>query len=249
MNNRKKKTYQHTQEHDTKTTSIFGDNNELALSYAELFTPGAIMLRACEKGNIERVKDMLTQGTDPNVTDPSGLGGIYLAAQNGYLDVVKLLLEHKADPNAGLTKDLGTPLHASAKNQHNEIVDALIAAGAKLDVMDKNRITPIMNAVTVNNIFAVEKLLLAGASVEVEGQAVKPIDIAIFRKYEDLARLLSMHMKLQDLKKADPAIASMYTGVRIERSAQFKIFMFKEKPVDGKEPENTKTYQLQLPKA
>lgn len=250
MNNRKKKTYQHTQEHDIKTTTF--DTQEVgSFSIQEIVNPGVIMLKACQKGNIERVKEMLAQGTDPNVTDLADNTGISFAATNGHLDIVKLLLEHGADPNAGLGDDLNTPLHAAAWKQYNEIVDALIAAGAKLDVMNKDHVTPIMYAISANNIITVEKLLLAGASIEVEGQAAKSIDIAKAKKYPDLVNLIALHMALQELKQKDPVFNSMYATVRNETraGAQFKIFALKEKPVDGKVPENVKTYQFKFPQA
>lgn len=54
---------------------------------------------------------------------------LHSAASGAHPGIVKLLLEHGADPNAG--QDGGfTPLHSAAANDDRVSVDALLAAGA-----------------------------------------------------------------------------------------------------------------------
>ena len=54
---------------------------------------------------------------------------LHSAASGGHSAIVKLLLEHGADPNAA--QDGGfTPLHSAAQNDDRESVEALLEAGA-----------------------------------------------------------------------------------------------------------------------
>jgi ankyrin repeat protein len=54
---------------------------------------------------------------------------LHSAAAGGHAEIVRLLLEHGADPNA--PQDGGaTPLHSAAQNDDRESVEALLEAGA-----------------------------------------------------------------------------------------------------------------------
>ena len=57
-------------------------------------------------------------------------------------DVVQLLLENKADPNAKNKWDY-TPLHWAAKHGHIESAEILLKAGAQLDVANQNHDLPL----------------------------------------------------------------------------------------------------------
>ncbi|HZD94580.1 MAG TPA: ankyrin repeat domain-containing protein, partial [Candidatus Sulfotelmatobacter sp.] len=61
--------------------------------------------------------------------DYPGWTGLHSAAQGGHLEVVKLLLQHGADPNAREAGDNTYPLHWAAASRHLEIVRALLDAG------------------------------------------------------------------------------------------------------------------------
>ena len=58
---------------------------------------------------------------------------IVMAASDGYLEVVKLLLEAGADVNLGRDEDDIKALHAAAAQGHLECAKVLIQAGADLD--------------------------------------------------------------------------------------------------------------------
>ena len=48
-------------------------------------------------GEFEQVKVLLEQGSDPNQTDEEGYSALHAAAENGYLDIVQLLIQQGAD--------------------------------------------------------------------------------------------------------------------------------------------------------
>ena len=55
-----------------------------------------------------------------------GATPLYVAAQNGYTKIVKLLLDNKADVNASRYTNGATPLYAAAWNGHTEVVKQLL---------------------------------------------------------------------------------------------------------------------------
>jgi len=94
---------------------------------------------ACFLGRTGVAEFLLNQGVDPSAGDGTGLNGFHWAANRGQLDAVKLLIERKAPLE---TKSMygGTVLGTavwSAINEpradHELIIEALIAAGARLD--------------------------------------------------------------------------------------------------------------------
>lgn len=48
-------------------------------------------------GELKEVEKLLSEGTDPNTADEEGYSALHAAAENGNLDIVKLLVEKGAD--------------------------------------------------------------------------------------------------------------------------------------------------------
>ena len=51
---------------------------------------------ACRDGNISRVKNEITRGSDINMTDHNGWTPLNIASNNGHLEVVKVLISSGA---------------------------------------------------------------------------------------------------------------------------------------------------------
>jgi ankyrin repeat protein len=86
---------------------------------------------ACAKGDLEIVRRMIADS--PGVvrsTNKDGWTGLHGAAQRGHTELVHLLLQHSADPNAREPGDHTYPLHWAAAHGHVEIVQALLNAGS-----------------------------------------------------------------------------------------------------------------------
>lgn len=75
-------------------------------------------------GDVEQVQQALEQGVDVNMTDEEGYSALHAAAENNYLDVVKLLVTHGADVNL---KGQYTALELAAMAANQEIIDYLKA--------------------------------------------------------------------------------------------------------------------------
>lgn len=63
---------------------------------------------------------------------------LYHGAANGHYDIVKWLLDNKADPNLAEESEGDTPLHAAARNNHADIIRLLLDKGANPDIANNN---------------------------------------------------------------------------------------------------------------
>ena len=85
------------------------------------------------------VTRLLDAGADPNAAHLSGESPLMAAARTGREPVVRALLAHGADVNAAETAHDQTALMWAAANRHPEVVQALIEAGADLQVRSRVR--------------------------------------------------------------------------------------------------------------
>jgi len=94
------------------------------------------LLWACQYGHNDVVAFLLDHGVDPGAG--SNMTGLHLAAHEGHLDTVKLLLAHNAPLEAKnryggtvLSQTLWSVIH-NPMPEHRPIVETLVAAGAKV---------------------------------------------------------------------------------------------------------------------
>lgn len=73
-------------------------------------------------GEFSEVEKSLANGVDVNSTDDEGYSALQAAAENGYLDVVKLLVEKGADVHY---KSEYTALQLAEMAEQTEIIDYL----------------------------------------------------------------------------------------------------------------------------
>jgi hypothetical protein len=153
---------------------------------------------AVERGDMAEVKRLMKVGADPNAPDwrgalslveavkqgpvmvrallaagaePHDVEALFEAVAADQVAVVRLLLEHGADPNA---RDLhGNPVLVRAcegpeRRASRQIVDLLLDAGA--DINGRGEQTPLVHAVAYNRPQLVEALLRRGADVNLRGK-------------------------------------------------------------------------------
>lgn len=97
---------------------------------------------------------------NPNVVDAKGDTPLMVAAANGQLDAVLSLIKRGAD----LGKEgAWTALHYAASAGSVPVIQALVAAGAPVDIRSENATTPLMMAARAGREEAVRKLLQLGA--------------------------------------------------------------------------------------
>ncbi|XP_067685629.1 serine/threonine-protein phosphatase 6 regulatory ankyrin repeat subunit B-like isoform X2 [Haliotis asinina] len=84
------------------------------------------LIQCALNGNAEDLYCVLDEGDSINLKSGSGNWPLYLAVENGHLDVVKLLFEKGGDIRKRHSSTGATVLHRAAKMGHYKIVDFLI---------------------------------------------------------------------------------------------------------------------------
>ena len=109
-----------------------GRTNPLLTGY--LIARGAeySMTVACALGDERRVRELLAQDRElAGDQDSCGFSPLFSAAGQGYTDIVRLLLEHGADPNAPeYNAPRGHALYEAVAGDHLETVKLLLKRGA-----------------------------------------------------------------------------------------------------------------------
>jgi len=138
------------------------ENELLARRYTAL-------IRACEKGDQSRAMDLLREGVEPNGADIVTAGPmtrveylahlrdapIVCAAQNGDVELVRMLLAHGANPNWCCCSCV-TALHRAIIKEHIDVVRLLLANGADVSINYDGKISTVQLAKRVGNKIIVE---------------------------------------------------------------------------------------------
>jgi ankyrin repeat protein len=168
------------------------------------------LLDATKRGDVAAVRSLLGEGADPNVTQGAGLSALHMAAQEGNLEIAKLLLGAGAKVEAKTQIGEYTPLHLASEGAHASIVRALLEVGADPGaVTTTTGVTPLhLAAKTVNGEGAVRELLEHGAAVNAEEASAGQTALMFAASYGRVAavRELLSH-------GADPAISTEVVDV------------------------------------
>ncbi|XP_075150576.1 ankyrin repeat domain-containing protein 49 [Haematobia irritans] len=124
-----------------------------------------MILWAVNEKKLDEIREILR--LDPETVasvDEDGYTPLHRAAYNNYVDIAKLLLQYKADPNAK-TKLGWTPLHSACKWSHAESVSLLLQHGADVNAQSDGQQTPLHVAATVSNCRNTATLLLMDPNI------------------------------------------------------------------------------------
>lgn len=86
--------------------------------------------------DVDAARRVLKSGVDANTKAGMDRSMLYFAADKGNLEMVELLLAHKADPNHLDEEGFGA-LHQAIAGGHFDVADKLIAAGANVNARDE----------------------------------------------------------------------------------------------------------------
>ena len=105
-------------------------------------------MEAIESGDESGVKRCLDDGADAMFADDEGFTALHMACQEGYQDIVTMLLRKGAKVDS--TDDDGvTPLMVASEAGHESVVTLLVAENADVNLADKAGKTAILRAVHV----------------------------------------------------------------------------------------------------
>ncbi|HET6351814.1 MAG TPA: ankyrin repeat domain-containing protein [Coriobacteriia bacterium] len=148
---------------------------------------------AVAQGNIDLVRTLLDNGARTSLCS-GGLTLVFIASQEGHADIVRLLVEHGADPNARRPAefDYFGPLHAAVRGGHGAVLDALAAAGADLNLGATHGVTPLIIASAERKPAMAEALIRLGADPDrPDAEGWRPLDYAKRNNDSEMARVLT----------------------------------------------------------
>jgi len=135
---------------------------------------------------------MLDEGRDVNIDakDHEGRTALYLAAFNGIMPVVKMLVKHDAYLNA-LDNRGYSPLHRAVRANHLDVAAYLLKRGAEVDIRTAAGWTPLHIAAN-NGYFDMSKLLLEkGAdSAAFTTNEYTPLALALWQGHGQLGKFI-----------------------------------------------------------
>jgi len=169
----------------------------------------AALLASAERGQVDQVRECLAHGADLNVRGEGGVTPLILAAREGHLAIVEMLLGAGADVNAcsepGYSGGHSTALRCAVVRRQDAIVRRLVDAGAdvrpcyeysSIPAEKSNTIVPscgtaLHDAARGGQEAMIEVLLAAGADVDaVDPQDETPLVTAVRTRHWQVAKQL-----------------------------------------------------------
>lgn len=168
-----------------------------------------LVLAAREQSNKVAAALVANPKTNIEAQDKAGENAMMLAALNGDLDLVKLLIAKGAEVN----KKGWAPLHYAAANGHDDVVKLLLDQSAYIDAGSPNGTTPLMMAARGNHISTVKLLLDNGADLNVKNQlGLTALDFAKRYKAPDVVEGLTA--RIAQMQQAPAAASAPQNGAK-----------------------------------
>lgn len=143
---------------------------------------------AAANGDADLVRRLLEAGAKATSTRWNGETALMIAAGAGSVDAVRQLVLRGADVNVAEPRRAQTALMWAAAEGHPEVVEALIEIGAHVNVASRSGFTPLVFAVTKNDVASMKALLKAGADANRPlASGTWPLMVALSYRHTDAA--------------------------------------------------------------
>ena len=169
--------------------------------------PSADLHAAILENDVNCARDALKRGADREVRDSHNWTPLHSAVKLGNIELVKLMLEWKADVNADRVSrnEASTPLTIAIHSKNLPLIGILIDGGASLTQQNLSGWLPLHSAVLTDDTGVVKLLLTRGAEVDAHTQDVqrglrRPAShiAASYGKTEILRTLVAHHADLDE---------------------------------------------------
>jgi uncharacterized protein len=119
---------------------------------------------ACSIGDLDRVRLLLKQGSDPNLPDPHGNTPLIIASRRGHVHLIEELIS--AGSNVNLQDNGGfTPLMTAASANQEQSVEVLLEHGANVNATNFMGLRAYTIAEMMGHTQIMEKLERAGSKL------------------------------------------------------------------------------------
>lgn len=204
--------------------TLIGACQQISGGSATDFNGFSQVQQAALKHNLTKLKELLSNGADPNAKDSGGVSPLHRAARDGDTAVATLLLRYRANPN--ITTETGwTPLELAARSGNARMVRLLIQYGADVRMKTPGGLTPLLLACRANSEAAAENLIsdwalktASGGKSNINDKDSKgwtALDYALANKNWGLARTLVLKgadVNLPDAHGNAPLFAAVRSG-------------------------------------
>lgn len=177
-----------------------GDSKDVNVVGLQGFTA---LHMAAHNGHVEIAKLLLSRGANPRqqkglnkagFVNEAGWSPLHWAAKNNHGEMVELLIEAGAsiDAEASAAFHFGTPLHiAAGAEERADALEALLRAGADVDLRDDEGNSPLHFAVSRSAVRVTQLLLRYGADpLASNAQRQTPITMAASTRADTAASVL-----------------------------------------------------------
>ena len=125
------------------------------------------LVDAVWRNDPSRVTELLDRGLSVETQDLAGSSLLLTAAEKGHTRIIRILLDHAANPNVSADRNgRRTPLLFAVVNADLESIRALLDQGANINTADAYGRTPLMEAAWATDSETVKLLIDRGADVK-----------------------------------------------------------------------------------
>jgi len=176
---------------DEYPTSTIVPSTQLMIERVHQVKNRESLFEAVNKGDIEQLKLLISEGADVNIRDQKDMTPLHLTAGNGNTDIASILIDNGADVNTRIDEYGVTPLHVAAVWGKTAVAELLLAKGADINAQTRRGETALEFAIRNDHPDVLELLLANGANIEARNNSGEtPLWYAVWYDKLEMVKLL-----------------------------------------------------------